>query len=104
MGKRSVDLCCSECSDDISALCTPWHYLTPSAAARQPTRCCPAPGHKCPDLVSDDQYIREELQMLLLRERQGPEVWNYMPQHNFLTYGDREILVASIINVSIPQL
>ena len=38
--------------------------------------------------------------MLLLREQQGPRLWNYPLTHEFMTIDHRELLVASISSVS----
>ncbi|DBA91223.1 TPA: hypothetical protein ACH3X2_004097 [Trebouxia sp. C0005] len=99
MAKRSLDLCCSESSDDISAMCTPWHDLTPSSNIQQPVSPELAPR----PVVSDSESIREDLEMLLLRERQGPRLWNYLPQHNFLTHAHRIVLVAYLSSAGHSQ-
>jgi hypothetical protein len=102
MAKRSLDLCCSESSDDISAMCTPWHDLTPSSKVQHPIRPDLAPRPE--GLLADSESIREDLEMLLLRERQGPRLWNYVPQHNFLTHEHRKVLVAYLSSVSYLRL
>ena len=100
MAKPSLDLSCSESSEDISAMCTPWHDLTPSSKPQQPVRPDLAPR----PVVSDSESIREDLEMLLLREQQGPRLWNYVPQHNFLTHANRNVLVAHLSSVSYLRL
>ncbi len=77
-------------------MCTPWHDLTPSSKAQQPVRPDLAPR----PVVSDFESIREDL----LRERQGPRLWNYVPQHNFLTHAHRNVLVAHLSSVSYLRL
>ena len=72
MAKRSVDLCCSESSVDLSAMCTPWHDLIPSSKLQHPVR----PDLALRAVLSDSESIREDLEILLLRERQGPGLWN----------------------------
>ncbi|DBA99877.1 TPA: hypothetical protein ACH3X1_013766 [Trebouxia sp. C0004] len=99
MAKRSLDLCCSESSDGISAMCTPWHDLTPSSKLQHPVRPDLAPR----PVLSDSASIREDLEILLLRERQGPRLWNYVPQHNFLTHAHRDILVAYLSSAGHSQ-
>lgn len=81
-------------------MCTPWHDLTPSSKPQQPVRPDLAPR----PVVSDSESIREDLEMLLLRERQGPRLWNYVPQHNFLTHAHRNVLVAHLSSVSYLRL
>ena len=100
MAKHSLDLSCSESSDDISGMCTPWHDLTPSSKRQHPVRPDLAPR----PVLSDSEGIREDLEMLLLRERQGPRLWNYVPQHNFLTHAHRNVLVAYLSSVSYLRL
>lgn len=101
MANCLLELSCSECSDDISALCTPWHNLTPSSKPQQligpdvPSTLGPPTG-----LLSDADSRREELEVLLMREQKGQRLWNYLPQHSFLTQGHRQVLVAHISNVS----
>jgi len=102
MAKRSLNLCCSESSD---ALCTPWNNVNPSFKLQHSVRPDLAPRLESSEgLLSDGKGIREELEMLLLREQGGPVLWNYVPQHNFLTPACRQVLVAHLSSVSYLRL
>ena len=96
-----VDLCCSESSEDMSSPNGASTTSSLSSSSQQTVRSC-AEYHvtASPQLFTDNIIVREELEYLLLREDQGPQPFNYIPLHTFMSHKHREFLVQSINNVS----
>lgn len=96
-----VDLCCSESSEDMSSPSGASSTSTLSSSSQQTIRSCAEPYVTAsPQLFTDYMIVREELEYLLLREDQGPQPFNYIPFHTFMSHEHREFLVQSINNVS----
>lgn len=53
-------------------------------------------------MFPDTTTAREDLEFLLLREKQGPQPFDYTPFHTFMSHEHREYLVCSINSVSFP--
>lgn len=100
MTQCSLDLCCFESSEDMSSMTGPYDASSPSSRSEQTVR-SPAACHATPaPFLMDNTEIREELQLLLLRESHGPQPSNYIDNHAFMTHEHRAFLVQSINSVS----
>ncbi|KAL3138280.1 hypothetical protein ABBQ32_006097 [Trebouxia sp. C0010 RCD-2024] len=99
-----VDLCCSESSEDMSSPSGASSTSTLSSSSQQTIRSCAEPYVTAsPQLFTDYMIVREELEYLLLREDQGPQPFNYIPFHTFMSHEHREFLVQSINNAAYGQ-
>ena len=97
-----VDLCCSESSEDMSSPSGTFSPSTLSSSSRQTVQSCVESGvTAAPQVLADNIRVREDLEYLLLREGQGPQPFNYIPLHTFMSHEHREFLVQSINSVSI---
>lgn len=96
-----VDLCCSESSEDMSSPSGVFGTSTLSSTSQQTVGSCADSGVTAgPQLFTNDILVREELECLLLREDHGPQPFNYIPFHTFMSHKHREFLVQSINSVS----
>lgn len=101
MAWPQVDLCCSESNEDMSPPTGAFSTSTLSASSQQTVRSCTESGFiAAPQTFPDTTQAREDLEFLLLREKQGPQPCDYMPFHTFMSHEHREYLVCSINSVS----
>ena len=102
MARQSLDLSCSE---DSEGLCTPSNVQL--VAAKMPTLNKPnteAAFAFSAEILLDYQTVRDDLELLLLREHEGIKSSNYLIKHDFMTPVIRQQLVAAVISVSSMDL
>lgn len=99
-----LDLCCSESSEDISSPIGAFSNSARSSTSQQTVRSCAESGVAATaQLFTDTIRAREDLEFLLLREKQGPQPYDYLPLHTFMSHEHREFLVCSINSVSLNR-